>query len=289
MWVINKRKIFLFLFFIQTVGLYAKEDTPFKRGNLSLPTSQQPGALFGFGQNVVDKSDCQFFTLVDQVKGRNKNFTEIIPAILFGASDKLSLFFNVPLATSMKLNEQRSSGLEDIYIQAEYAFYTHEKDEATNQATAVCALYLPTGSVVNDPATGAGSAGFFFGFTVVHMGIDWYFYTSHGVLLTTPEHGIKIGNQFLYQGGMGKNFIGGSGWIVTGMIEINGSYTQKDTRDFSIDSNSGGNLLNIGPTLWISSKRLIIQGGIQFPVYQKLFGTQNKNKYIWALNVGWKF
>ncbi len=38
-----------------------------------------------------------------------------------------------------------------------------------------------------------------------YLAIDWYGFLSSGATLTTSHHGNKIGNQYLYQGGFGKN------------------------------------------------------------------------------------
>lgn len=70
-----------------------------------------------------------------------------------------------------------------------------------------------------------------------------------------------------------------SNWIFALMVEADGQYSEKDKINGIINPNSGGNVVFITPSLWISSKKLILQFGIGFPVVQDLYGNQNKMNY----------
>lgn len=48
------RRILLFLLFFSSFNIRAADKPP-SIGNFSLPSSQQPGPFFSFGQNIVDK------------------------------------------------------------------------------------------------------------------------------------------------------------------------------------------------------------------------------------------
>ncbi len=73
------------------------------------------------------------------------------------------------------------------------------------------------------------------------------------------------------------------------MVEADGQYTGKNKINGVKDPNSGGNVLFITPSMWISSNHLILQLGAGVPVIQHLIGTQDKNSYLLALNIGWTF
>jgi hypothetical protein len=75
-----------------------------KIGNFALPPSQQPGPLFSFGQNILDKGDLEIMTFVAHLKGHRNRTTEIVPAILYGISDKASIFGVLPICASQKFN-----------------------------------------------------------------------------------------------------------------------------------------------------------------------------------------
>ena len=73
------------------------------------------------------------------------------------------------------------------------------------------------------------------------------------------------------------------------MIELFGIYNQRNKMHGAIDYNSGGNTFFIGPSLWFSTKQLVVQIGIAFPVAQHNHGMQAKDTYFIAANIGFKF
>lgn len=275
------RKLFFLLF--ANLSLFSGE------GNLSLPYSQQPGPLISFGENIIDRNQAQLFLYGDLFKGENKSFTDLMPGILYGITDHFSAFFNTPLAVDYRQKGHHSSGMEDIFLQLEYAFYDRRETSSTDAATLVVAGYFPTGSSHKDPPTGFGSMSYFVGATYNHTEVEWLFFTSYGTLLTTTHRETKFGNQFLYQGGIGKNISASHGWIVTWMAEIDGYYETKNRIDGKRDPNSGGNVIYLTPSLWASSTRWILQLGLGIAVQQHLFGHQGRDSFLSAFNVGYTF
>lgn len=262
---------------------------PPKIGNFALPTSQQPAALFGFGGNIIDKEEVQLYFFADKLKGKQKIITDFIPSVLFGITDSWSIFFNFPFTPLMRDRDHKSSGLEDFFVQLEYAFYTKPTCTYIDQATVVANITVPTGSINKNPPTGFGAPTFFLGATYYHVMVDWFVFTSPGALITTSEHRTKIGDQFLYQFGFGRNIPSPEGWIYAWMLEIDGQYTKKNRIRGILDDNSGGNVIFATPSLWISSKEVLLQFGVSFPLQQNLFGNQHKLDYVINLNFAWSF
>ncbi|OJW51279.1 MAG: hypothetical protein BGO67_12485 [Alphaproteobacteria bacterium 41-28] len=210
--------------------------------------------------------------------------------MLYGVTDNVSVFFNVPIAASYKEGKSRSSGLEDIFLQLEYAFYTNKTSKLIDQATLVANATFPTGSTKKQPPTGFGSSSFFLGGTFCRMYTDWFGFTSYGVVLTTPRDSTKFGNEFLYQAGFGRNILYiNSELIFAWMIEADGLYSEKNKIKGITDPNSGGNIVYVTPSLWISSKKIIAQLGFGLPATQHLFGNQKRNNYLLVANFGWTF
>jgi len=269
-----------------------KEETvkQLKIGNLALATSQRPGPLIGFGQNIVDKGDFQAFVFSNYLWSNKKTFIEIAPSILYGIKDNLSIFIESAYAAKFKINNNCSKGMEDLLVQLEYAFYDKDTITKTDQITLVTSITLPTGSVFKNPPTGFGAPGFFLGFTASRMATDWYYFTSAAVALTMSHNNIKSGNQFLYQFGLSKNISYKSDkWIFNWMIELDGTYMQRNKIAGKIDPNSGGNTVFLGASLWFSTQRFILQAGISGVISQHLFGIQKRDKYLAAIDIGWKF
>lgn len=266
-----------------------KEEAPPRIGNFALPTSQQPAALFGFGGNVIDKGEFQFYFFADYFYGKHRVVSDLIPSFLFGITDEWSIYFNFPMTPYMKDNHDRSSGLEDFFIQLEYAFYNRKTYLYEDQATVVANITVPTGSIKRNPPTGFGSPSLFLGGTFYRTYVDWILFTAQGAILTTSDHGTKFGDQFLYQWGIGKNLPSPEGWIYAWMLEIDGQYNKKNRIHGKIDPNSGGNVIYITPSLWFSTKEILIQFGPSFPINQHYFGKQNKIEYAFNFNCAWSY
>lgn len=266
-----------------------KKEEPPQIGNFSLPASQQPYGLFAFGGNIIDKNEVQLFLFADDFEGKKKVTIEIIPSVIYGITNEWSISFNFPYAPKIKDGKDISSGLEDFFIQTEYAFYNKKTSSYIDQATLVANISAPTGSFHKNPPTGFGSPTLFIGGTYTRMMVDWFLFTAQGAILTTSNHRNKIGDQFLYQFGFGRNFPSPPGWIYAWMVEVDGQYSKKNRIHGKIDPNSGGNTIFVTPSLWVSSKKMLLQFGIGFPINQNLFGKQNKFDYTLNLNFAWSF
>jgi hypothetical protein len=261
-----------------------------KIGNFALPLSQQPAPLFSFGQNLVDKGDLLAFGYVSQVKGPQINFTDAVPSILYGLTEKMSLFVELPIAVKFKHQAEKSHGVSDLVVQLEQVIYAKETPVSVNEITIVGNMSLPTGSAKKQPPTGFGSPTFFLGFTLGRSKPDWYYFASLGGIITTFHKGTKFGNAFLYQGGIGRNIAYKTdGWILNWMVEVDGVYHQRDrVCDVKI-CDSGGNTVLVGPSIFFSTRRFEMDGGIAAVVSQHLFGAQLKEHFVAAFYAGWKF
>lgn len=291
------RQLFTLIIFIFSSFLHAeagdssdgKKEEPPRIGNFALLTSQQPAALFGFGGNVIDKNESQIYFFADEFVGKKRITTDLIPSVLFGLTDEFSIFFNFPSTPILKDGGCYSNGLEDFFVQWEYAFYSKKTTRYADQATIVANITFPSGSAFKNPPTGFGSPSFFLGATYYHMMVDWFCFTSNGAILTFANDGTKIADQFLYQCGFGRNIASPKGWIYAWEVEIDGQYSGKNRIKGHIDPTSGGNFIYVTPSLWVSSKDILFQFGVSVPINQHLFGKQNKFDYAFNLNMAWSF
>ena len=280
--------IFLVIF-IAYSSIIAQEQVQVHVGNFALPASQQPGPLVGFGQNIIDKGDFQVFLYLDQLKGKHKNFSEAAPSILYGITDKFSLFVEQSVATTFQYGPFKSHGIEDLIAQLEGAIYERDALYSLAQVTLVGNIGFPTGSATKEPPTGFGAVSFFLGFTANYMKTDWYCFTAMAGVIPTSHHQTKFGKEFWYQFGLSKNIAyKADGWILNWMVELDGIYRQRNKFRGVVDLNSGGNFVLLGPSLWFSTRHFILQGGISAVISEHLFGVQFKDKYFAAFNIGWK-
>ncbi len=267
-----------------------KKEEILKIGNLALPLSQLPAPLLSFGQNIVGEGDFLGFTYPAYIKGHHKKFSEILTGFVYGIRGDLSLFAYIPVATRFKLDNQCSSGIEDMVVQLEYAYYLAYSHTSINLATIVGNITLPSGSLDKAVPTGFGSPTFLLGFTGVHLDIDWYCFVSLGAQFPTMSDNILSGKRFLYQGGVGRNISYATDrYIFSWLLEFDGTYYQRDKILGIPDPDSGGNSILLGPSLFFSTQHLIAHAGISWVISQHLFGLQNKNKYVVAAVIAWKF
>ena len=107
--------------------------------------------------------------------------------------------------------------------------------------------------------------------------------------MTTSNHRTKIGDQFLCQFGIGKNICTPHGLIYAWMLEIDGQYNKKNRIKGKIDFNSGGNIVFVTPSIWISNKEMLFQFGFSIPINQHTFGRQNKIDFAINANFAWSY
>lgn len=232
----------------QTQAGNEEAEKTLKIGILAFPPSQQPNGMVSFGQNILSKKQAQAFLLANEFKGDDQCFINLVPGILYGFTDSLSLFISAPLAVRYRQDDHHSSGPGDLSIQLEYAFYTKSYRTYDDQATVVTNVTIPTGYTKNNPPTGIGSNSFFIGGTYSRTGINWYYFASSCGILTTSSHRTKFGDQFLYQFGVERRIANTKEWLFAWMVELDGTHSWKDKIHGVIDPNSGGNVIYLTPS-----------------------------------------
>ncbi len=257
-------------------------------GNFALPSSRQPSPLFSLGQNLVDKNEWLLVETFDYLKGPTQHSFILYNALLYGLSDRASLLFTVPSIPHQKQLQYTSRGIGDISAQVEYGLYINEKPTSIDAITILYNVQVPSGSVLKKPITGAGAPSFFLGTTASYTSIDWYLFTSYALNLPLSHNHKKVGNQFFYEFGIGLNFGNPGGGILLGLMEFNGIKTQK-ANDHIVPSFPQGNIIFLGPSVYLATKNLVLQAGIQFPIMQQLLSKNDKGTLRCSIQLTWHF
>lgn len=289
--------LYLIVFYLHSANMEAaQQGTPVSSvqppsiGLFALPASQEPGPFFSFGQNIIEKNNLQIYLSPTYLKVEQGSSFAFTPSLLYGITDSASFYLFTPLAIDYRSGMEHSSGISDTSLQFEYAFYQNSDLIKTELATVVTAITLPSGSFNKSPQTGYGSPSYFFGATFNHTYVDWLWFISPGLLKFTPYNNVHLGSQYLYQFGIGHNIFSiKSQYTFSGLLELNGQYTEKKKISGQLNPDSGGNVVFIAPSLWFSTEKLIAQLGIAIPISQHLYGDQPKDKYIIAASLGWTF
>jgi hypothetical protein len=270
-------------------------------GNLGLPTSQQPEALFGFGQNVVGNQDLLVEEIFSFIKGPCSRNRGLESDFFYGLRENLTFTLFVPAELQLCQNGVCSRGINNILIGGEWAFYSKDSKKFAKQATFVFDIELPTGNSVKNPPTGDNSVSLFAGFTGSYIGERPYLYGSFGATITPPQNGNSLGSTLLYEFGGGYDFFLVKDWIFMGTVEWSGIFTHgisagspvpgagdSDTTEPAA-SVSNTNIVFLGPTIFISTKKFILEAGIQWPIVQNGFSYEDKTSYRAAVSLVYKF
>jgi len=266
-------------------------------GNFSLATSQQPGPFFSFGQNIIDKNQLILSFNPSYLSSQTQQILGETSSLLYGITDSASLLLTLPFALSYKNGNKDLSGIGDLELDFEYAFYNHENSRSSDQATIVFSSTFPDRNL--DDASkkknpGARVSGFarknapasfnaltyFLGATYSRTLVDWYGFLAPGVLYIDKYDSIQQGTQYYYNLGIGHNIKSvAKKYIFFGLLELNGQYSDKTKLASHVVPNTGGNIIYATPSLWFSTPNIIVQVGISLPVNQYWYGNQSNVSY----------
>lgn len=279
----NYSILLLFLCVSIIHGQPSQETQPPTIGNFA--NSKQPSTNFGFGQTVTSKNTSVLYFAFAQHKTHQHNFLTLSPEFAYGITDYLAFYCILPIIIKSTLDYPKG-GVGDFLTQLEYAFYQRTTSRSVVQATIVANLTWPTAHIssmntdVIAPLIGYGAVTFFIGATATYTSVNWFGYISPGVTIPTTSHNhTNFGASFLYQFGLGHNLGNPGGITLLGMLEFEGTFTQKTKTCGVHDNNSGGNVIFLGPSLYATHDMWEFWGGIQAPIVQNLNGIQDKAKF----------
>lgn len=274
-------------------------------GNFSLADSQQIGPFFSFGQNIIDKNQVLVSFNPTYTYSLNQSIIEGTPSLLYGLTDSASILITLPYAFSYKNGKKNISGIGDLALDLEYAFYSKENTKHSDQATIVFSPTFPVsnlGGVSKKDNPSSRVSGFsrknapssfnaisyFIGTTYSRTLINWYGFLAPGILLIEKQDSMQQGSQYYYNLGIGRIINSKEKkYIFSGLVELNGQYSNKTTLASHNVPNTGGNIIYATPSLWLSTPQTSIQVGISLPLAQHWYGNQNNISYYVGSIVTW--
>jgi hypothetical protein len=178
-------------------------------------------------------------------------------------------------------DKDRSSGLGDIVLRSKYRFWRRDTLGVQQAAAIVLGIKLPTGDDEADLPLGTGTTDFVFGLTAGHEGRRLYAFGDLRYRLNTESDDLRAGDTFFYDAALGFRP------VLTDydrpdlvlLVELNGEVARKDERGGTKDPDSGGHTVWLGPNFLLSYRNIMLKGGIRFPVFQELNGTQLGTDY----------
>ncbi|OJY47199.1 MAG: hypothetical protein BGO90_03155 [Legionella sp. 40-6] len=297
--------IFRVCLYLSIIGLQGALASPPGIGNFSLKSSQQPGPFFSFGQNIIDRDQFIVSTNPTYTYSKSQSITEETPSFLYGVADTASFLLTIPIALSYQNENKTISGIGDLVIDLEYAFYNHDNKKYSDQATIIFSPTLPTGNLngvskkfypdarvsgfsrKNAPSS-FNAVSYFIGSTYARTFTDWYGFLAPGVLFIEKYKSLQQGTQYYYNIGLGHTITTlENQYIFSGLIELNGDYSERSRLAGNTVPNTGGNIIYATPSLWLSTPRMVFQIGIALPVSQFWYGNQSDISYYTGALFSW--
>lgn len=277
--------------------------TPPSIGNFSLNDSQQPGPFVSFGQNIIDKNQLQL--LYNPSYSYIPTIIEGTPSLLYGLTDSASILLTLPYAFKYNNGTKSISGIGDLILDFEYAFYNYENATYSDEATVIFSPTFPVSNLKgiskkanpnlrisgfskkNLPSS-FNAFTYFFGTTYARTLVDWYAFIAPGFLGIENHDSINQGSQFYYNFGIGRNIKSiAKLYTIFGLLELNGQYSNRTKFASYTLPNTGGNLIDITPSLSFATQKFMLQVGISLPVFQKWYGNQQNTSYNAGAVITW--
>ena len=198
--------------------------------------------------------------------------------ILYGLTENLGVTLEIPQFLKKKDGMDSSNGLGDISLRGKYQFYKKDSLGAQDKATIIYGLKFPAGGEDKKPSLGSGAIDHLFGLSVGHESTKIYGFATGRYKLKTDSGSKDKGDQFLFDVSFGLRpwLRPYKSWDLVVLLENSYVYSQKDEIDGVSQTNTGGQKLFIGPSLLWSLRNVMLKGGVQFPVWQDLNGTQSE-------------
>ena len=252
--------------------------------------SQEDAAFLVLGFPVNKNMDITILAQYNRFKGFVDNGDEYATAC-FGLDNN-----GVPTQNAQNPDclskTTTAQGLGDTLVLGRYRFYDHDD----RQLAAVFGTILPTGTISrrtnngdiigthNQPGSGA---------ITIQGGLAYTAYLTSKIALDAdiiarfPTMGAKqfrSGRSIQADAAISYNH---NGFLVP-VLEVNAISNESDIENDEVKKNSGGNVVYLSPGVTMQLKDMgSVYASVMYPVYQKLGGISNDEK--WRFSLGWGY
>ncbi len=240
--------------------------------------TRQVGPLFCYGQNILDKGKIRLRERPFYIKNKAHSFTYLSNQAFYALSDDWVIWMDLPIKLHNK-NFADTDRLIATRVETEYAYHHKVTSGKRVLATALGNCIIPTTSTDDDsnldPYNGTGSISFYLATTASVLTHDWYAYGSAGVQLNIPYHRNRFGELFRFEWIIGHS-LPTSSWNSYLMLEFSSARLQKNRICGIKDTNSGGNIIYVGPAFIARSDHFYVWAGMQGAMLSRLNGNQQQ-------------
>lgn len=251
--------------------------------NVALPVSEGEG---------IWRSQLRFVQATDDPSPADREARTLIApqTLVFGMTPRLTAFATLPVLAHRR-TESRSGtartdpAVGDVTLLARYTLWRDDYAPlSTRRAALLAGVKFPTGAnrfgtETFDPIVGGVAT---WAFNRYEIDVD-ALYT-----ISTRRNGFRQGDRVRYDVAyryrlwpqrFGKRLL-----QLNGLVELNGSWTDRNRDDGRRLTNSGGHVLFLSPGLQLVSKRWILEASVQIPIAQSLYASQVEQDFVAVLS-----
>lgn len=230
------------------------------------------GPLFGLAQNIPGKGLISPLFEVSYFDSIHKPLCLISNQVLYGLTDRFSVNVGFPFVKTRD-NTIKSFGLGNVFLQGEFAFLQTHDDDFDHQMTVFGTVFAPSATTTIQTFVSNKSTNYLFGITHNLYSSSWYLYTESGYwIMTRQKNGIKLGNIFLYNLGVGRaifDLMDTYNFLIV-YFDMSAAFSQrlKDPTD-ALAENFPESIIFFGPSVRYDIGHWSIKAGFQYPILNK--------------------
>ncbi len=211
--------------------------------------------------------------------------------LIYGLTPELALTIEVPQVLRRHTDQGTQSGLGDVTVRGKFQFFKRDRLNASDRASLILGVKLPTGSDHGRVPLGTGSTDVLFGLAVGHESRTWYGFGTVRYLLRTRHDGLNRGDRIFFDLAAGLR-----PWQteylepdLVFLLEFNSVATLRDRTSAGVVASTGGNVGWLGPTALLSYRNWMTKAGVQIPIYSSRRGIQARPDLRAVLSLEYHF
>lgn len=234
--------------------------------------------LFGLGPHTVGQYG---WALESEVERGDDGWTSHYE-ILYGVTPDVAVTLAVPYHYS---TDVRRPGVGDLVIRGKYRFIRKDILNASNQFALHAGAKLPSGSRENN--LGSGTADYFVGTSYGHESRLHYAFAGFRYRINGTAGDINRGDVVNLDAAYGIR-----PWQLeyadpdpVFLVEVLARWTGETYLDGTRDRDTGGLTLGMAPGILFSYRNIMLKLGVNFPVFDRLNGSQLKTEREFVLAI----